>query len=309
MTVNFSNLINGEWVPSSSGKTFQTFNPADFEVPAGTYPSSLKEDAERAFAAAEATLPAWKKTPGPKRGEFLYRAAEILAPCTDALAREMTIEEGKTLPEARGEVVRSINIFRYFGGEAARLAGETVPSERDGVFCFTIRKPRGVVSLITPWNFPIAIPAWKIAPALACGNTVVIKPSSLAPSCTFRLAEALVKAGLPKGVLNVVTGPSRAIGDTMLSHPSIRALSFTGSCEVGNHIYQTLAPRKIPAQLEMGGKNPAIVLNDADLDLAVDTVVNAAFASTGQKCTATSRAIVEGDGLHRVPGFGLARTC
>ncbi|HEU5020398.1 MAG TPA: aldehyde dehydrogenase family protein, partial [Bryobacteraceae bacterium] len=194
---------------------------------------------------------------------------------------------------AKGEVMRTINIFRYFGGEAARLNGETVPSERDGVFCFTIRKPRGVVSLITPWNFPIAIPAWKMAPALICGNTVVIKPAALAPSCTFRIAQALVEAGLPKGVLNVVTGSSREIGDTFVNHPSMRAISFTGSCGVGDHIYSAVAPRKLPAQLEMGGKNPTIVLKDADLESAVDTVMNAAFASTGQKCTATSRAIVE----------------
>ena len=292
-TMEFSNLIDGRWQPPRSGKTFQTFNPADYEAAVGSYPLAEKDEAEKAFAAAEAALPAWKKMPAPKRGEILYRAAEILASRADQLAREMTIEEGKTVPEAKGEVLRAINIFRYFGGESARLTGETVPSEREGVFCLTLRKPRGVVSLITPWNFPIAIPAWKLAPALACGNTVVMKPSSLAPSCTFRLAEALVEAGLPKGVLNVVTGSSRVIGDTFTSHPSIRALSFTGSCEVGNHIYQAVAPRKIPAQLEMGGKNPTIVLNDCDLDLAVNTVVNAAFASTGQKCTATSRAIVE----------------
>jgi len=293
--MEFANLINGEWRPPRTGKTFQTFNPADYEVPVATYPLAEKDEAEQAFAAAEAALPAWKKMPAPKRGEILYRAAEILTARADRLAREMTTEEGKTLPEAKGEVMRAINIFRYFGGEAARLSGETVPSERPGVFCFTIRKPRGVVSLITPWNFPIAIPAWKLAPALICGNTVVMKPASLAPSCTFRLAEALVEAGLPNGVLNVVTGPGSIIGDTFLSHPSIRALSFTGSCEIGNHIYQTVAPRKVPAQLEMGGKNPTIILNDADLELAVNTVVNAAFASTGQKCTATSRAIVEAD--------------
>ncbi len=293
MKIEFNNLINGEWTPATGVKTFHSHNPADFAAVVGTYPSSVKADAERAFAAAEAALPAWRNMPAPKRGEIFYRAAEILASRTDQLAREMTVEEGKTLPEARGETLRAINIFRFFGGEAARLTGETVPSERDGVFCFTIRKPRGVVSLITPWNFPIAIPAWKMAPALICGNTVVIKPAALAPSCTFRLAEALQEAGLPKGVLNVVTGSSKEIGPTFLGHPSMRAISFTGSCEVGEHIYKSVAPRKIPAQLEMGGKNPTIVLKDADIDYAVDTVMNAAFASTGQKCTATSRAIVE----------------
>jgi len=293
MALQFRNLINGEWVPASNGKTFQTHNPADFAQAIGTYPSAPKEDAERAFAAAEAAFPAWRNMPAPKRGEILYKAAELLSARIDQLAKEMTTEEGKTFPEAKGEVMRAINIFRYFGGEGARFNGETVPSERDGVFCFTIRKPRGVVSLITPWNFPIAIPAWKMAPALICGNTVVIKPAALAPSCTFRLAEALVEAGLPKGVLNVVTGSSREIGDTFVNHPSMRAISFTGSCGVGDHIYSAVAPRKLPAQLEMGGKNPTIVLKDADLEYAVDTVINAAFASTGQKCTATSRAIVE----------------
>jgi aldehyde dehydrogenase (NAD+) len=293
MALEFKNLINGEWVPASNGKTFQTHNPADFATVIATYPSAPKEDAERAFAAAEAAFPAWRNMPAPKRGEILYKAAELLSARVDQLAKEMTAEEGKTLPEAKGEVMRTINIFRYFGGEAARLNGETVPSERDGVFCFTIRKPRGVVSLITPWNFPIAIPAWKMAPALICGNTVVIKPAALAPSCTFRIAQALVEAGLPKGVLNVVTGSSREIGDTFVNHPSMRAISFTGSCGVGDHIYSAVAPRKLPAQLEMGGKNPTIVLKDADLESAVDTVMNAAFASTGQKCTATSRAIVE----------------
>lgn len=293
MTIEFNNLIAGEWVPATGGKTFHTQNPADFATVVGTYPSSLQADAERAFAAAEAALPAWRNMPAPKRGEILFKAAEILASRADQLAREMTTEEGKTLPEARGEVGRAINIFRFFGGEGARLTGETVPSERDGVFCFTIRKPKGVVSLITPWNFPIAIPAWKMAPALICGNTVVVKPSALAPSCTFQLAKALVDAGLPKGVLNVITGSSREIGGTMINHPSLRAISFTGSCEVGDYIYKTVAPRKLPAQLEMGGKNPTIVLKDCDIDYAVDTVINAAFASTGQKCTATSRAIIE----------------
>jgi alpha-ketoglutaric semialdehyde dehydrogenase len=293
----FRNLINGEWIEPRSGRLFQTHNPADTEMVVGAYPLAERTQAESAFEAARLAFPAWSKMPAPKRGEILFRAAEILLSKADQFAREMTLEEGKTLPEAKGEVARAINIFRYFGGEAARLAGETLPSEREGVFCFTARKPRGVVSLITPWNFPIAIPAWKMAPALVCGNTVVTKPSSLAPSCTFRLAEALVEAGLPNGVLNVLTGSSREIGGTLVEHPAIRAVSFTGSCEVGNHIYQILSPRKVPAQLEMGGKNPTIVLKDADLELAVNTVINAAFASTGQKCTATSRAIVE-DGIY-----------
>ncbi len=289
----FKQYIGGEWVGASDGQTFTTRNPARFDEAAGEYPKGTREDARRAFDAAAKALDGWRRLPAPKRGEFLYRAAEWVAARADQIAAEMTREEGKTLKEAKGEVARAVSIFRYFGGEGSRMAGETVPSERDQVFSFTIRKPRGVVSLITPWNFPVAIPAWKMAPALICGNTVVIKPASLAPSCAVRLAEALAESGLPAGVLNLVTGPGSTVGEEMLSNEHVRAVSFTGSCGVGDHIYQSAAPRKIPAQLEMGGKNPTIVCADADLDSAAATVLNAAFFSTGQKCTATSRCIVE----------------
>jgi len=205
----------------------------------------------------------------------------------------MTREEGKTLPEATGEVKRAINILRYFGGEGSRLFSYQIPSERENVFCFTLRKPLGVVALITPWNFPSAIPAWKMAPALVAGNTVVIKPASLAPLSALRLVEALEKAGVPAGVINFVTGSGGAIGDSMLEHGSLRAISFTGSCDVGNRLYDKATRRRLRVQLEMGGKNPTVVLADANLDLAAATLVNAAFFSTGQKCTACSRAIVE----------------
>lgn len=289
----FRNFIGGSWMPLSAGQTFMTRNPARFDEPAAEYAKGGREDARKAFDAAAKAFETWKRVPAPKRGDYLFKAAEIVQARADQIAAEMTREEGKTFKEAKAEVLRAVNIFRYFGGEGARLSGETVPSERDQVFAFTVRKPRGVVSLITPWNFPVAIPAWKMAPALICGNTVVIKPASLAPSCAVRLVEALHESGLPAGVINLVTGSGSTVGEEMLANEHVRAISFTGSCGVGDHIYQSAAPRKIPAQLEMGGKNPTIVCADADLDYAAATVVNAAFFSTGQKCTATSRCIVE----------------
>jgi aldehyde dehydrogenase (NAD+) len=209
------------------------------------------------------------------------------------ISEEMTREEGKTLLEAKGEVKRAINILRYFGGEGARQFSYQIPSERDNVFCYTMRKPLGVVALITPWNFPIAIPVWKLAPALVAGNTVVLKPASLAPLSSYRVVEALHEAGIPAGVLNYVTGAGGAVGNTLVEHPAVRAVSFTGSCGVGNSLYEKVTQRKIRVQLEMGGKNPTIVLKDADLDFAADILVNGAFFSTGQKCTACSRAIIE----------------
>jgi acyl-CoA reductase-like NAD-dependent aldehyde dehydrogenase len=205
----------------------------------------------------------------------------------------MTREEGKTLPEAKGEVKRAINILRYFGGEGARQFSYQIPSERDNVFCYTLRKPLGVVALITPWNFPSAIPVWKMAPALVAGNTVVIKPASLAPLSAYRIVEALHEAGIPAGGVNYVTGAGGAVGNTLVEHPAVRAVSFTGSCEVGNALYEKVTRRKVRVQLEMGGKNPTVVLKDADLDFAADVLVNGAFFSTGQKCTACSRAIIE----------------
>ena len=293
MAQTYGNFIAGEWVNSSSGKAFNSLNPANYEEVVARYQSSAVEDVKNAFEVAQKVQPAWAAVPAPNRGILLMKAAEILEKRADSVANEMTREEGKTLPEAKAEVMRAVNIFRYFGGEGARLCGETVPSERDGVFAYTFRKPLGVVSLLTPWNFPIAIPAWKMAPALVTGNTVVIKPASLAPLCTVRLVESLSEAGLPKGVLNLVTGSGSVIGDELISNPIVKALSFTGSCDVGNGIQQKTMGRGIKTQLEMGGKNPTIVLQDADLNLATDIVVNGAFFSTGQKCTATSRALVE----------------
>ncbi|MGH9470001.1 MAG: aldehyde dehydrogenase family protein [Terriglobia bacterium] len=293
MSEAFRNYIDGKWIESQTGKTFANVNPADTRETVGRFQASGPEDAEAACEAAAKAQAAWAAKPAPLRGEILFKAAERLESRLQQLGEEMTREEGKTLPEAKGEVKRAINIFRYFGGEGARQFNYQIPSERENVFCYTIRKPLGAVALITPWNFPSAIPAWKIAPALVAGNTVVIKPASLAPLSAYRLVEALDQSGLPAGVLNYLTGSGGAVGNTLVEHPAVRAVSFTGSCAVGNQLYQKVAPRKIRIQTEMGGKNPTIVLKDAGLDYAADILVNGAFFSTGQKCTACSRAVIE----------------
>lgn len=289
----YRNLIAGNWVECGSKKTFSNVNPADTDEILGLFQASGAEEAEAACDAAVKAQPAWAALPAPLRGEYLFKAAELLESRLDSVAADMTREEGKTLPEAKGEVKRAINIFRYFGGEGARSFSYQIPSERQNVFCYMMRKPLGVVGLITPWNFPSAIPAWKMAPALIAGNTVVIKPASLAPLSPYRLVEALEQAGIPAGVVNYVTGSGGTVGNAVVEHPAIRAISFTGSCDVGNQLHQKLVGRKVRIQLEMGGKNPTIVLKDADLDYAVDVLVNGAFFSTGQKCTACSRAIIE----------------
>ncbi len=289
----FNNYIGGKWVASVSGKTFDNINPANTDEKIGAFQASTREDVDKACDAAVEARAQWAATPAPNRGEYLYKAAELLEARLGQLGEEMTREEGKTLPEAKGEVKRAINIFRYFGGEGARQPGWTIPSERPGVFSYTLKKPLGMVGLITPWNFPSAIPAWKLAPALVAGNTAVLKPASLAPLSSLRLVEALHEVGVPAGVVNYVTGAGGTVGAPLLEHPALKAVSFTGSCEVGNGLYQKVAQRKVRCQVEMGGKNPTIVLRDADLDAAVDIVLNGAFFSTGQKCTACSRAIVE----------------
>ena len=293
MSNQFHNYIAGQWVECRSGKTFPNTNPANTTEIVGTFQASGPEDVQAACDAAAKTQPAWSTVPAPRRGEYLFKAAELLESRLAKISEEMTREEGKTLPEAKGEVKRAINILRYFGGEGARQFSYQIPSERDNVFCYTLRKPLGVVALITPWNFPSAIPAWKMAPALVAGNTVVIKPASLAPLSGYRIVEALHEAGIPAGVVNYVTGAGGAVGNTLVEHPAIRGVSFTGSCEVGNALYEKVTRRKVRVQLEMGGKNPTIVLKDADLDFAADVLVNGAFFSTGQKCTACSRAIIE----------------
>ncbi|MEO8371839.1 MAG: aldehyde dehydrogenase family protein [Candidatus Solibacter sp.] len=286
----FGNYINGEW--TTTGATFENRNPATGEL-VGTFAKGTAADVDAAAAAAAAAFPGWSTMAGPARGAILYKAADILDKTFESVAAEMTREEGKTLPEAKGEVRRSINILRYFAGEGSRLPGMLVPSERDRVHMFAIRKPVGVIGLITPWNFPFAIPAWKLAPALICGNTVVLKPASAAPLSAWRIVEALHQAGIPKGVVNFVAGSGAELGEALVNAEGLKAVSFTGSCEIGAWLHAHASRRHLRIQLEMGGKNPTIVLADADFNSAVENVVNAAFFSTGQKCTATSRAIVE----------------
>ncbi|MFN7924492.1 MAG: aldehyde dehydrogenase family protein [Bryobacteraceae bacterium] len=290
MSTVFNNYINGEW---AGGDTFENRNPANTDELVGLFVKGTAADVESAAAAAHAALPAWANMSGPARGNLLYKVADILDKKFDQLGAEMTREEGKTLPEAKGEVRRAINIFRYFAGEGSRMPGMLVPSERDRVHMFALRKPVGVVGLVTPWNFPIAIPAWKMAPALICGNTIVVKPASASPLSAWRIVEACHEAGIPKGVVNFVAGSGGTIGNALVNAKPLKAISFTGSCDVGNWLHGEASKRRLRIQLEMGGKNPTIVLGDCDFNSAVENVANAAFFSTGQKCTATSRAIVE----------------
>jgi len=286
----FRNYINGEWV---DGPTFENRNPANTDEIVGLFVKGTAADVHRAADAAQAAFAGWSNMPGPARGALLFKVADILEKKFDQLGEEMCREEGKTLPEAKGEVRRAINIFRYFGSEGSRLPGHLVPSERDRVHMFAIRKAIGVIGLINPWNFPIAIPAWKLAPALICGNTVILKPASVSPLSSWRIVEACHEAGIPKGVVNYIAGSGSEIGNALVSAKPLKAVSFTGSCEIGNWLHAEASKRHLRIQLEMGGKNPTIVLADADFKSAVENVCNAAFFSTGQKCTATSRVIVE----------------
>ncbi len=293
MGETYGNLIDGEWRPARSGKTFDDLNPADTRDVVGRLAASEAQDVDEAVEAAARAFPAWAAMPAPVRGRYLLEASRALEAQLGEVADLLSREEGKTIAEAKGEVTRAVRILEYFGGEGSRLSGQVIPSERERIFMYTVRQPVGVVALIAPWNFPIAIPAWKMAPALVCGNTVVFKPASQAPLTSERLAKILQGTGLPKGVLNYVTGSGSSAGGPLVAHPKVRAISFTGSDATGRGIAQLAATRLCRVQLEMGGKNPTIVLRDADLDNAVECVLNAAFFSTGQRCTATSRAIVE----------------
>ena len=287
------NYINGQWVHSRSGQTLERRNPADHLDLIGYAPLSSRDEVREAIEAADRARATWRDTPAPARGKIVLRAARILEEQKDDLARLLTREEGKLLCESLGEIQRTVNIMEYAAGEARRLTGETMPSELARNFAYTLRQPLGVVGLITPWNFPVAVPAWKIAPAVVCGNTLVWKPSELTPFTSRRVVEIFAAAGLPAGVLNMVHGRGEDAGDELVAHPSVRAISFTGSCEVGGIIYARAALQMKKVQCEMGGKNPVVVLADADLELAADNVTAGAFGSTGQRCTATSRVIVE----------------
>ena len=292
MTETFLNLIGGKWVAASSGETFADINPANTEDVVAHFQSSGVDDVKAAVVAARDAKAAWRATSAPKRGEILARTARIIERDLDKIAEGLTREEGKTLVEARGETARAVQIFDYFAGEGRRLSGETTPSEFGRTLLYTVREPLGVVGLITPWNFPVAIPAWKLAPALVSGNTVVIKPASGAPFTAMNIVLALEEAGMPPGVVNFVTGSGSVVGRELGANPVVKGISFTGSDTVGCSLYGQVTGRGGKAQCEMGGKNPVIVLKDADLDKAVNLCINGAMWSTGQKCTATSRAIV-----------------
>jgi 2,5-dioxopentanoate dehydrogenase len=289
----YKNLINGQWVDASNGATFENRNPANTGEVLGTFPAATRADTQRAIAAAREALPKWAGMPAPARGAILDKASQIIAGRMDEMGATLTREEGKTLAEAKGEAIRARDLFRYFGGEGWRIKGDLLPGTVNDELIFTRREPLGVIGMITPWNFPLAIPAWKIAPALAYGNTVVFKPASFAPQVGLMLVEALMEAGLPPGVLNYVTGSGREVGDEIVNSPQVNGISFTGSYDVGTRIYAQAIKNLTRVQLEMGGKNPTIVLNDAKLDLAVDIAVRGGFGLTGQACTATSRVIVE----------------
>ncbi len=288
------NLIDGQWSSSISGATFTVRNPAQPIQTLGDFQLSAREDAKRAIDAAHSAFQSWRGTPGPQRGKILYRAAEIIESRLDEFARALTAEEGKTLADSTGEVRRAIDLLRFYGGQGSRLDGRTYPSGFPRTFLYSVREPVGVVSLMTPWNFPIAIPTWKLAPALVSGNTVVFKPASLTPGIATKLVSAVEEAGLPKGVLNLVTGPGGTVGEELAVNPKIDAVSFTGSYEVGDGIQRARANsgKMARIQLEMGGKNPTIVLPDAKLEDAVEVVAKSAFGLTGQACTATSRVVV-----------------
>lgn len=291
MTV-YKNLIGGEWTTSTSSQYVPNINPANFDEVLGEVPMSSSQEALAACEAAQKAFKAWRNVPAPTRGDLVYAAARLMRERKDTIALALTLEEGKLLAESHGELEKTIKIIEYAATEGRRLNGETVPLELANNFGYTIRSPVGVCALITPWNFPVALPSWKIAPALVSGNTVVLKPSTLSPDTGRLVVECFVDVGLPAGVVNMVYGSGSEVGTAIIDHPATRAVSFTGSTEIGSGVYVQAAKRGIRAQCEMGGKNPVIVLDDADLDLAVTGVIQGAFGSTGQRCTATSRIII-----------------
>jgi alpha-ketoglutaric semialdehyde dehydrogenase len=289
----YENLIGGQWHPARSGKTLLNLNPADHSDVVGEFPASGADDVALAVAAAKEAFATWRLVPAPKRAEILYRAGSLLAVRKEQYARDMTREMGKVLAETRGDVQEAIDEAFYVAGEGRRLFGQTTPSELQNKFAMSVRMPVGVVGLITPWNFPMAIPSWKLFPALVCGNTCVIKPAEDTPLSTYNLVQTLLDAGLPPGVVNIVSGLGPDAGAPLVEHPDVRAISFTGSSEVGSQVAQRAAALFKPVSLEMGGKNAQIVLDDANLDLALEGALWGAFGTTGQRCTATSRILLQ----------------
>ena len=295
-TKTFKNFIGGEWVDAASGKTFETTSPADGDT-LGIFPRSTAEDVDSAVAAAKAAFEDWRLVPAPERGAMLYRFANLLIEEKDELTDLMTHEMGKVKAEAGGDVQEAIDMSLYMAGEGRRMFGQTTPSELRDKFNMTVRQPIGVVGVITPWNFPIAIPSWKIAPALVCGNTVVFKPATDTPLLGERFVELLVEAGVPPGVVNIVHGGGGAVGDRLVRHPDVRVITITGSRETGVEVLRNAAEGLKHVHLELGGKNAIVVLDDADLDLAVEGILWSAFGTSGQRCTAASRVIVQ-DGAY-----------
>lgn len=292
MKERVENLINGRWQPAAGGHTLESRNPADIGDVVAVAPMSSARDVNDAVSAAKAAFPGWRSVPAPKRGEILFRAAEALAREKESLAQIVTREMGKVIAEARGDVQEAIDMTYYMAGEGRRLAGETVPSELPNKDAKSVRVPLGVAALITPWNFPVAIPSWKITPALVAGNTVVLKPSAFTPLCATRFVQILQDAGLPPGVLNLVHGHGEGVGDALVSHLDVAVVSFTGSSAVGEKVEAVCGRLHRPVCTETGGKNVVIVMNDADLDLALEGALWGGFGTSGQRCTAASRVIV-----------------
>jgi acyl-CoA reductase-like NAD-dependent aldehyde dehydrogenase len=293
MNKTYLNYINGEWVPATTNQKDTSINPANRNDIVGFVQASAIEDLNNAVDSAKKAQALWRKLSGAARGEYLYKAANALERHADDIAETMTREMGKTFPEAKGETMRGAAILRYYAGEGLRKIGDVIPSTDAGALLYTTRVPLGVVGVITPWNFPVAIPIWKMAPALIYGNTVVFKPAQETAVTAAKIVECLHEAGLPAGVINMVTGDGSLIGQGIVEHTDISAITFTGSNTVGKMIGKMALSRGAKYQLEMGGKNPVIVLEDADLELAVDATINGGLRSTGQKCTATSRVIIQ----------------
>jgi acyl-CoA reductase-like NAD-dependent aldehyde dehydrogenase len=291
MTDLFKNYIDGKWVESQSGERFERLNPATGEL-VGVFTKSGPAEVNAAVTAANKAFKSWRLFPAPKRGEILYKAAQLLLDRKEQLAREMTEEMGKVISEARGDVQEAIDMTFYMAGEGRRMFGHTTPSEMRDKFMMSVRKPFGVAGIITPWNFPMAIPSWKMMPALVTGNTIVFKPATYTPRMAIRLVEVLEEAGLPAGVVNLVLGDGTNAGDPIIEHPDVPLISFTGSTETGTNVAVRAARLNKRVTLEMGGKNAVIVMDDADLDLATDGILWSAFGTSGQRCTAASRVVV-----------------
>ena len=288
----YNNYIDGRWVPSSSGKTFENRNPANTDDLIGRFQSSNRADVDAALHAAACAYETWRLVPAPLRAEILFKAAQLIVERKEQYARDMTREMGKVLSETRGDVQEAIDMTFYIAGEGRRMFGQTVPSELRNKFAMSVRQPPGVCSIITPWNFPMAIPSWKIIPALVCGNTVVFKPASQTPLSAYNFVKVLEDAGVPKGVVNMVTGDGDEVGTPLTTSESVRVVSFTGSTHVGRIVNQAAAPTFKKVHLEMGGKNVVMIMDDANLELAVDGCLWGGFGTTGQRCTAASRVVV-----------------